>query len=497
MVRLRPHFLGGGPPPNAWGWIAELSAETLREVGEVCDELFLRGSDWVQRRVETVEFVDDTTIRRRLSVDFTLPKHLPTPLRVGRQRVFFIPLTVLPREPELPEPRLMYIDVRDERDAAVPLLTRRENSRITVNVLIARAESVVRAAGLDTLDGGVRETLARIAVADYEVALPLIRQVINPASEEWRQLASGQHDRCLLAADDGFRDLVALFAGSSLICVPLVARAGERRIIKLAYDERIATRAVGRGIDLPRLLRWRATPSRFEVSLVGRAETHHLQIATPRDVEMTEAGLIGLRPRDLVRSRVYDGGAAEPPDVAYERVEYGFRSRVHLYLPRAHDVAVGSVWVNLRAERQGFLRGAAASSVIIFAVLILFWAQPDAVVSQATAAAALLLLAPGLLVAYSLGRAEHAIARQLLTWPRRLIGIDGALIFAAATVLIVLAPSTSTATITGNLITSGKLVAPSALTWSWLGLAIAAGLIGIALVLSWWLPRAPQQDEEV
>ena len=60
-------------------------------------------SDWVHRRVEVVEFVTDEVMRRRVSIDFTVPERLP--VVAGRT---VVPLALMRKRP------MTAFDLRDE-----------------------------------------------------------------------------------------------------------------------------------------------------------------------------------------------------------------------------------------------------------------------------------------------------------------------------------------------------------------------------------------------
>lgn len=80
-------------------------------------------NDWIKRRVESVEFTSDTSVRRRVSVDFRLRKWLPEPvLDWYGGKVHYVPIALLNKEP------LLEFDLRNEAGVALPLLTRQKNS---------------------------------------------------------------------------------------------------------------------------------------------------------------------------------------------------------------------------------------------------------------------------------------------------------------------------------------------------------------------------------
>src|ERR1044072_723440 len=94
--------------------------------------------DWVKRRVETVELLSDTTVRRRVSVDFRMRSWLPAPvLQWAGSQFHYI------RIAQLEKGRMLRFDLRDETGRALPLLTRRKNAMISAATLAALAQFTI------------------------------------------------------------------------------------------------------------------------------------------------------------------------------------------------------------------------------------------------------------------------------------------------------------------------------------------------------------------
>jgi len=59
---------------------------------------FIGSARWVVRRVESIDFVDDRTVRRRVSVDYTVPADTVT-LRVSdKATIRILPLALMRRK---------------------------------------------------------------------------------------------------------------------------------------------------------------------------------------------------------------------------------------------------------------------------------------------------------------------------------------------------------------------------------------------------------------
>ncbi len=94
----------------------ELSFED-RHHGYVALNLIGDWNDWVKRRVETIEFVSDTSVRRSTSVDFRIRSWLPEPvLDWHGVQMHYFPLALL-RKKSLDD-----FDLCDEDGRARPCL---------------------------------------------------------------------------------------------------------------------------------------------------------------------------------------------------------------------------------------------------------------------------------------------------------------------------------------------------------------------------------------
>ena len=126
-------------PLSAEGWDELVRCRT-------CGLLLLRGftrsAQWVVRRVEGIQFVDDRTVRRRVSVDYTVPRPAVV-LRVGDDvPVRILPVALMRRK------NMIQFDFSDHEGRPMPLLGLRENQALT--------RAVVRAWAQATLEPGAR-----------------------------------------------------------------------------------------------------------------------------------------------------------------------------------------------------------------------------------------------------------------------------------------------------------------------------------------------------
>jgi hypothetical protein len=158
------------PAPPAAG-LGEPVTQDRGESAAVLYALMLSQDQWVHRRIESFELLDDKALRRVVSLDFTLPSRLPSAgdesLDAGLKALDAIPLTLLLKRP------LRNFDLWDEDDHPLPLLTKQQNADIVGDALIVVGEALLAGAGDDdpTLPASIRRDLRHFARRPTEEAL--------------------------------------------------------------------------------------------------------------------------------------------------------------------------------------------------------------------------------------------------------------------------------------------------------------------------------------
>lgn len=476
------------PPSHTWGWIGELPPASIRTVGPVSHELWRRGSDWVNRRVQTVELLDISTVRLRLSIDFRIPKNLPGAETLAGE-TYFLPLTVLERRTSL-----AYFDLRDEDNASIPMLTRQENARLTGGILIAAARRALQGEDDLELDPALVAYLATIPTKPRPEGRVFVRAVLNPSNT---LLYPDEEVAKVLLRDAEFRDLLGLCAVCSFIHVPVTALAGKRKIVKISvlspWGSDSQVEREGRWWDRARRraatwIGWRAEARYLFMPHIGNAESFHLQLEAPPRVEFTEAGTRISRPADLVRKDALAAPELPKPapeevndDRGYQQFVPGISKRKHLYVEISHSHRTGVGWVRFRVIRYGFRRAAMLVAWLTTLLLALFALRADYVLGEAQTAAALLLLVPALIAGFLIGPEEHPMTRHLLRGPRAMTAAVGLLALIATAAMLTLPEP-------------GAEAAPCGLVWVWGVEAIGAGLLALVLTMGMFLPKSADED---
>jgi hypothetical protein len=486
---------GGLVPIEEWGWTGELPVEDLRNVATVNFVLWRRGREWVNRRVETIKLLDVDTVAVRISIDFRIPTDLPGAIKLGTGETYVLPLTVLPRRRSL-----AYFDVTDEGGRSLPMLTRQENARITGTILIAAAQRALAEApaGVE-LSAQLLAYLASIPTRGTHGARAFVEPVLEPEND---LLYPDARVPEILLVDQDFRNLLGLCASCSFVHVPLDARPGERRIIKLSLlspwdptgaaeaEKNRKARWARRFRDLATWLGWRAEVRMLIMPQVGNAESFHAQISAPDRVEFTEAGMRNKEPAEFVKEMATKAPplpAGPPPDDpndtrGYQQFIGGIAKRKHIYIESSHAHRGGIIWVRFRVARHGFLRAAVAVGWLTALLLFAFALRGENVLGEAQTAAALLLLVPALIAGFLIGPGEHAMVRHLLRGPRILTALIGGLALVATAALLTLPAAEPSPAV------------PESLLAIWRIEAGAAALISVLLTISLLRPPAGRRD---
>lgn len=386
--------------------------------------LLLHTEQWAHRRVEQIEFVDEDTIRRQVSIDLTVP------VLAGAQagEPVLVPLTLLRKRP------LAVFDLRDEDGRALPMLTRAQNQRLATGVLSLAVEIALGQPAPDELV----ERLAKLTGAPPEAAEAELEGILN-------------HPHLHDVADRRLRRLAADLAHANLLLVALPA--GQRRIVKFAYQEEIVEGVSGDARTVSAQLGWQATPFTLPVPALGDTESYHLSVLAPDGLMIARSQLLDL----------HDGRPLGAAQSAVQRAAHRAAG-----LGRETQAALR---VELRS-RHGGLLGASMLATLACALLVSVGAlMLRQLLDHTESSAALLLLAPGVVSAYLVRPEEHRLLSRMLRGSRQLVVLSGLCSFLSALSLIAGLPE-------------------RALFWTWFVSSLLAWLAALGVWLAWRRSRA-------
>lgn len=349
---------------------------------------------WIHRRVEAIEFIDDRLIRRRVSIDFTVPAEIAGFMRTDRRVLPYVPLTLLRKR------TLRNFDLDSAEGAPIPVLTKAENEAIAARSLVGAAGGAL---GADP-SSDVADRLFHVASTSPESARAEIAS--------WQALTAARGEPLnewnILVTNPAFLDYANALADNFILLAVMDPDPGERRIVKLGYDEQPPAEESFRR-RVVRSFGWRQTRFEFEAAAVSQAASYHLEVTAPIDLEVTCARL------HLHRS-------ASDEDASTE-TDMRPGARAHLYVSGVEPGSVADVVVDLHARRSGLLRAAVFVSGLSSLLLLGadFHLARLASPGQAEAAATILLLVPTLLAAYVVRPGEHHLATSMLVGVRLLV----------------------------------------------------------------------------
>jgi hypothetical protein len=476
--------------PAEWGWIGELEADALTQAAKVSLELLVRGEQWVNRRVETINLIDESRVRQSVSVDFRLPERLPGSFTIAGKEHYALPLLILPRRSDL-----SCFDVCDESGRSLPILTRSENARLSGLMLLRCAERAAASAEGEPreLSISLRTVLAGLPKRARRSGKSIAKQIV----EREESLFPEVEDAEPLLADPLFRDLLGLFQYASAIHIPLQVNRGERRIVKVSWEGRWdppdgVPSGVRRGWHgLQGFAGWRPQNHVLDLPQLGGSESHHVQIAAPPGVVFSKVSAPNGPPRLML-----PGGSGLPdPKDAQQPHSDAVSPRVHLYLPRAYEMRAGLLSVEMRSAGHGLLPAAILTGLLVTALLALYGLRAKEIIGQSDTGAAVLLLVPAVLAGFLIRPGEHAMARVLLRGPRRITTALGLLPLLAAAGLVA-GPDDQPQSLLQSLFHAPETPLPGWLPTAWLVLASLAAVLTGALIVSGWFsrtrPAAPQ-----
>jgi hypothetical protein len=441
--------------------------------------------NWVNRRVELMEFLDTRAVRRHVSVDFDVPADAPSIL-VGEQQFRLVPIT------NLPKGSLVAFDITDENGSALWLPTSDYSSKILASTVAYWAESILGTGSL-TADlariisgptelgeewapfgaagalidaenryGGASQMLStisdwllafwsagrrkRLTWRGFRQLRSLQRQwaraqaSMNAATENLRK---AQHDWGNTAPDkksavmtlmrvEGFRSQLEVLARNIVVLAAVTNPPKTRRIVKLTFEDRI-TYLPQKG--LPRRLMqsagWLCWP--VEVPIGGSGGIHHLEAAAPPGVDIVRIIVTTWKDGRPVGRTSQPGGSPHVPVRVPADTPYRSQARILL-----------------RVSRPGWLTSAWLVALVIGAVMfagrlrlsVMFYSPPgqSPSSSEAATAATLLLALLGVVAAVLARPGEHPLASRLLLLARVLILIDSAVVLSATGALVLHRP---------------------------------------------------------
>jgi hypothetical protein len=407
---------------------AKVEPKTPTFIDLYAARLALSPGSWVSRRVERFDFLDATTVRRHMSIDFVLPALPPSeePDREGSPQVL-VPLMLLKRG------MLRGLDVTDADGRSLNVIESAAGSAV---MLAGIRDFVARVTGKG-LENVPASGLERIFTFDPERARNAAKSALDPRSGEIGRLldeipSPDDADEKKRKEAEGFRTelietvkaLVTELASGFPLLVSVPYRPDVPSLVKVSYDTWIESTVR----DFWRARKRRAAARLFasrvfsSLALVGRVEyfaalevrrsrSYHAEVVPAPGTYCEEANLCLRRPDKDTQS---DGSTTRG---VYRDFDH---SRPHLWVGDSGDgtdrAEQGVLEVSLFASRDGLILPLFFSAALIAGVLSLVLARhPD--VDGITLGA--LLLAPVALATYYARSDENGYLTMAMRLVRR------------------------------------------------------------------------------
>jgi hypothetical protein len=363
-----------------------LTTSRIAEIGALVAPLLTSGSSWIDRRKETVQILDDSALRRQISVDFSLRSSVKAVLEVSDgESIYAAPVFVLPKSPS----SLRSFDLCDETGRSLSLISREDNAAISAAAILSLAARAAGHADPDQLPAGLRAQLREVAEAEADRGEAIARRLLSNDGTFAGDMAEFRKDPRL-------RGWLETVAHSSIVVVLFRSSGPRRKLVKLTFQEELKT-------EQRRLTRLGWAP--YEVLIDSpriEARSFHFEAEAPSGLRISKAQLTD----------------SEHPEPVTEK---GPTKRVHLYREQAATAGAGTAILSLDVAGPGFVSGAILASSLTLAALIGCLVRAPEIAGNPTSAPALLLVLPGLIASYVARPDRHALTTRLLSFARWLL----------------------------------------------------------------------------
>jgi hypothetical protein len=443
-------------------------------------ELFWGRERWVHRRVEKIAFLDPNVVRRRISVDLEIPG---AGTEEAKEATKWLPLSVLRNWPPV-----LSFDLCDEANRTLPLITKLSTNALDEKILFGVVEGA-----LGQVPPSLNKHLKALVHGEGGRArdsFTAVRTSLEEWSAEGNEIDQENLDRVV--------DLAGILVDRTLLWVSVKGTPGERRILKLAYDEPTRKR-LSPIRDVLTAIGLLSLAVDFDVPHIGDSGSYHLDVGAPDGLEVVAGDLLLPSDREVAlagKGRLHRrlskaialaargwgrmlSRSEEPQLVQPERRNVQLLAqRAHIYVSGKRPRSEAGAYIRFLPQRSGTITTCFLVTLLAAATLDGFLAfAPELLDSKKSpgvlgAAVAFLLLVPGLLGYVLLHPAgEHPFVTKVLAGSRALAGLCLLLPVGDAALLLVAS--------------AGH---PDVLGWrrelSWAGWALAAHA-----AVAWIIPR--------
>jgi len=300
----------------------ELSGTEWFRIGRQSADAYSSHRRWLSRRVETIELVGMSSVRRTIGVDFEVPKGLPKLRGLAAKGTVLVPITVLQKWPPL-----MDFSLTDPQGHPMSLYLRTTVRSLDFGLLVGMADRTLalgeskrkqaswdlrreeaRRLGLpepERLSPDLRRRLAAL-IKDPLPEQMAVEEGVNALGDElegWLRQAllkeRRRGEKRIASEIEATVDLAARLAGSAILWAPVKGSPGTDRIITFSY---LSSYSMGK-VDVPRervprrrarrtrlldwgkrlliAMSWREKVVSIPLIHAGRQVRYHLDVRSP------------------------------------------------------------------------------------------------------------------------------------------------------------------------------------------------------------------------
>ncbi|MCL3819530.1 hypothetical protein [Aeromicrobium wangtongii] len=342
---------------------SEFSEEPPLEVGRRLLLAQFVFNEWVLRRVERVQFTDERSINREVSIELRVREDAPTVLSAEGKEHWLVPLTFMRQR------TMANLDIRDEHGLPINLLGLRFTQKLDEAMLKAAASFLPEDAGARAFSS---EAFIHAAV-----------------SGDWREKRRRRDEQRVApepggsAAELVYRTTLQHLRHNFTLYVALPVELGRRRLIRMSFDDatnwkyqypELTPGAVRRYRPLHRQVRYSVAnvlgiqPVRIRLLTPSaeNAASYHFEFTAPDGLHISKAALLAGRPNEA-----RDGVSVE--GVSVDTGAGG--TTVGLHAVEIPNGSLCRVQLDLRLSRRGWLGALLACCVAVSLVVAAVLAQ--------------------------------------------------------------------------------------------------------------------------
>jgi hypothetical protein len=332
-------------------WRTTLNDELL---GLELSVLLANIASWIHRRVEVVEFIDDVSFDRHVSLDLSIPDDRTRIAAPDGSEMHLLPIGYLKKQP------LVNFSVRDQGGRPLFNFTAAENGGLMVATLKAMC----------TVIGPITESLAEdiemIVTGLESEAKPALRRIVSP------QAGSSEFQLRAAIADSKFvRWHLEQAVDNFMFVIAVSAVKGSRIVLKYEHQESgLVSKRHSMTRRFVQLLGWRPYEVRLPVSAASCASSYHLEAVCPDGISITNLDVLenGKQTNQQNSLQAAIDLSIVP---ASRRVFSGERAHVQTSATSPFESLTAEL--TLSPKMRGWLRTAYFAGVLTTATLYVIW----------------------------------------------------------------------------------------------------------------------------